>query len=158
MNSTAEFLGVLGGAALAVLTVTWSAALRPRPAQVTALLGLVALGVLAGMAVLTGDTMARSFGVVYLMVGAVCALGLALPRWLRWTGLERLWVPPGMGAFTLLALIAVGMGADALLTALLAPDTKAASSSGLVNGLFIGALGTVLAHVVGSLRPRTRRS
>ncbi|GHF39566.1 putative membrane protein YdfJ with MMPL/SSD domain [Deinococcus metalli] len=154
MESVAEILGVLAGALLATVTVTAGAALPPRTAQPGALLGFLALAVLVAAVLVTGDAMARSFGVVYVLLGAVAALALGAPRWLAWPGLERPWVPPGLGVALLLALIGVGLGVDAVLSRMLAPALKAPASSGVVNGLLIGALGAVLFTGGAALRRR----
>ncbi|THF83925.1 hypothetical protein E7T09_20635 [Deinococcus sp. KSM4-11] len=154
MDSLSELLGVLAGAVLAVLFVTGSVVLPSRPAQPAALVGYAAFVVLAGVALVTADPMGRSFGAVYLALGGVCALLLAAPRWRRWTGREQGWVPLGLGLTTLLLLIGIGMGADGLLALLLAPESKAATSTGLVNGLLLGAVGAVVVHVGRSLLRR----
>ncbi len=139
-------LGLLLGAGVSVgvllgvmaLPLAWARA-------VAALASVVLLGVLVSV-LLTDGSLERSFGAIYLVMGLLAGVVLALPRLLRYAGQEPVWVSLGLGAAATLLLIAVSVAVDTLLGALLpAPDpqtgasVKAQISQGLSSGVLLAS-------------------
>ncbi|PNY82071.1 hypothetical protein [Deinococcus koreensis] len=142
-------LGLLLGLTLGRVQVQ----LQGRWAGVAAGLGGLALAAMLG-AVLLADSFSRGFVLVYLALGAVLSLLAAVPRLLggrRPARPEALWVSLGLGAALTASVLLSGLGADALLGALVPPTAKAQVSSGLIPGLL---LGTVLGLGWGWVRVR----
>ncbi len=139
-------LGLLLGAGVSVGVLLVVTALPLAWARGVAALAFVALLAALGSIVFASNSLERSFGAVYLAVGLLAGVGLALPRLLRWTGQEPVWVSLGLGMAATLLLIAVGVGVDTLLGALLPPpdaqtgvSVKAQISQGLSNGILIAS-------------------
>ncbi|GGO18382.1 hypothetical protein [Deinococcus humi] len=138
-------LGLLLGAGVSagVLLVT---ALPLGWARGVAVLASVALLAVVGSIVFASNSLERSFGAVYLAVGLLAGVVLALTRLLRWVGQEPVWISLGLGMAATLLLIAVGVGVDTLLGALLpSSDTqtwfsiKSQISQNLSNGILIAS-------------------
>ncbi len=140
-------LGLLLGAGVSVGVLLAMTALPVAWARgVAAVVSLALLAVL-GSVLFASDSMGRSFGAVYLVVGLVAGAVLALPRLLRYAGQEPVWISLGLGVASVLLLIGVGVGVDSLLGAVLPQEPDPASgeylkgviSHGLSNGLLIAS-------------------
>lgn len=144
-------LGGVLGVLLTLAVVLGALLVRPAPARVLGVLGWPALLGLALWPTLAQgpDPMLSGFLMVYLGLGLLVGLVLAVPRRLRWPR-EAVWVSWGVGLLAVLALTLGGLGLDAGLARWLPPEPKARVSYGLVNGLIWSLLLAVaVAALVG---------
>ncbi len=138
-------LGLLLGAGVSVGVLLSVMALPPGWARGVAVAALM-LAFLLGSVLFRGDSLERSFGAVYLAMGVLAAVVLALPHLLRSVGHGPIWVSLGLGVAALLSLIVAGVGVDALLGVLLPPPEsqtgiyiKGQISQGLSNGILLAS-------------------
>lgn len=148
--------GVLGGL-LTFAVVLAGLFVRPAPARVLGALGWPALlGLALWPTLVQGpdpsmpiDPLTIGFSNLFLILGLLVGLVLAVPRRLRWPR-EAVWVSWGVGLLAVLALTLGGLGLDAGLARWLPPEQKARVSYGLVNGLIWSLLPAVaVAALVG---------